>query len=84
MHNMRIIIGMAVLMTETILNKPVMWGQYFSIGGAFLICMAMSGSGPRTLPERPISDWQPGTWIVNNGPASLSTEGLSGWFLAQL
>ena len=42
---MRIIIGMAELMTETILNKPAASGNIRQIRGAFLICTAMSGSG---------------------------------------
>ena len=51
---MRIIIGTAVLMTETILNKPAMWGNMRPTPGAFLICMEMCGSGPQTGTRRPI------------------------------
>jgi hypothetical protein len=41
-------------MTETILNKPAMWGNMQPTHGAFLICTEMSGSGPRTGTKRPI------------------------------
>ena len=49
-------------MTETILNKPVMWVSMPPTHGAFLICMAMCGSGPRTGTKRRIP---PATrWLI--------------------
>ena len=51
------------LMTETILNKPAMWGNMRPTRGAFLICTEMSGSGPRTGTRRlipPATRW----WIL--------------------
>ena len=65
---MRIIIGMAVLMMETILNKPAMWGNMRPTHGAFLTCTEMCGSGPRTGTRRPYPTGNP---VVDpTGPAS--------------
>ena len=43
-----IIIGTEVQMTETILNKPVMWVSMRPTRGAFLTCREMFGNGSTT------------------------------------
>ena len=67
-------------MTETILNKPAMWGNMRPTPGAFLICMEMCGSGPQTGTRRPIP---PATrWLIPTG-RHRARIGFTGWLLEQ-